>query len=368
MAKLNGQIHDIVITDMAFGGDGVGRINGQVVFIPFVITGETVKIKIISEKKGILRGNLLEVLIPSPHRITPKCKVFGSCGGCQYQHIDYPEQIALKTKQVTDCLERIGKIPAPPVKKMILSPLVYHYRNKITVHTRGGLTGFLDTSGSKIVTIQDCPLADEGVNTKLSAFLLKNDPPEGDHAFRNLPGEAHTLAPQAFYQTNTQILPGLLSLVGNLLPGTGDTLIDTYCGAGFFTFEFSPRFLKVVGIELEPRAISAALARKNQESTKNIEFIAGAVESVLHDVLAPHQKNNVTLILDPPRTGCEPRVIEILQILPPQEIIYVSCNPSTLARDIQRLHPKFELLSITPIDMFPQTSHIECVAHLVRTS
>ncbi len=362
--KLTGTDHEVFITDTAFGGDGVGRIDGQVVFVPFVIKGEKVLIRILSQKKGILRGKLLKVMEPSPNRVKASCELFGRCGGCQYQHISYPAQLALKTKQVTDCLERIGKITAPPVREMIASPKQFAYRNKITLHTREGQTGFLDTTGARIVPVKHCPLADDEINSRLDSFLKKSRPADGDHVFRNLPPESGELAARAFHQTNTSILPSLLSLTGNLLPAKCDVLIDAYCGAGFFTFEFASRFATVMGIELSPEAIAAANQRETAAS--HIEFIAASVEAVLPEILSRHAGRETVLILDPPRTGCEAPVLETIRSIPPEQIVYISCNPSTLARDLLRLEGVYTVESVTPLDMFPQTAHVECVASLKK--
>ena len=353
---------------MAFGGDGVSRIDGQVVFVPFVIKGETVSIRVISEKKGILRGQLLEIISPCPNRARPICPVFGVCGGCQYQHIKYEAQTELKTKQVIDVIERIGKIPSPPVNAMIPSPFSYGYRNKITVHTRQGQTGFTDVSGAKLVPIQKCPLAESEVNDQLLSFLKRREQPDGDHSFRHLPPQADTLAPQAFYQTNSHMIPLLIESVHKLLMHREGSrvLVDAYCGAGLFAFELSSQFARIIGIEQEQKAIATALARKKKEGAGHIDFISGAVEALLPGVLAEHPPGVTTVLLDPPRTGCQSAVIDCIKDSGPSEIIYISCNPATLARDLNRLGDRYLLESVTPLDMFPQTAHIECVAYLVK--
>lgn len=356
---------EALITALAFGGDGVGRIDGQVIFVPFTIPGERVRVRIVSSKKGILRGKLLGVVEGSPNRVTPHCRLFGQCGGCQYQHIAYPAQVALKTRQVTDCLERIAKIPNPPVTPCVPSPSEYGYRNKITVHTRHGITGFTDVTGAKIIPVSHCPIASDAVNDQLHTFLRRR-PPEGDHVLRHLPGESGELSLRAFHQTNTPALPLLLELTASCLPEKGDVLIDAYCGAGFFSFAFASRFQKVVGIEREPRAIAAAKSKQAEQNAENMEFHCGSVDDSLGKWLEEFSSRGITLLLDPPRTGCETVVIETIRQFAPAQIVYVSCDPATLARDIARLQPLYSLDEVLPLDMFPQTAHVECVARLSK--
>ncbi|MDX2226627.1 MAG: class I SAM-dependent RNA methyltransferase [Verrucomicrobiae bacterium] len=361
-----GSLHEVTIQDIAFGGEGVARIDGQVTFIPDVISGERVRIRILSERKKILQGEAVEILEASADRVRPLCAVFGRCGGCQYQHIRYPAQLALKTKQVRDTLIRIGKIENPPVADTVASPLEYGYRNKITVHGRDGLVGFSDRSGRRLVPLQSCPIARPEVNDQLRDFLKKHKGDDGDFIFRILPKRAG-VGPEAFYQTNTDLIPVMTDMVTRAATtGGAEVLVDAYSGAGLFAFELSPHFARVYAIESEPKAVEAAHKRAKLSKATNIEFINGSVEGHLTETLAAAQKQKVCLLLDPPRAGCTLRAIESVQLLPPAQIVYISCNPSTLARDLQLLSKQYRLDSVTPLDMFPQTAHIECVAVLSR--
>ena len=153
-----GQRHELDITTVAFGGDGIGRIENFVVFVPFVIAGERVEVEIVEVRKRFATADLVRVISPSPHRVGPHCAYYANCAGCQYQHIEYTHQLAMKQGQIRDLFQRIGKIPEPPIEPVVASPRPYHYRNKIVVHGPGK-PGFWTMRGRSIVQIEQCPIA-----------------------------------------------------------------------------------------------------------------------------------------------------------------------------------------------------------------
>jgi 23S rRNA (uracil1939-C5)-methyltransferase len=355
---------DLKIHDIAFGGKGVGRDQGKAVFVPFTIEDEFVSAEIVRGKKQFAEADVVEIKERSPHRVAPPCPYFGRCGGCAYQHIDYTHQIAIKWRQVRDLLQRIGKIPEPPMRPIIASPRIYSYRNRITVHVIEGVIGFFERESNRLIDIEQCPISTDGVNRELQQ-LRQQAPRDGHYALRASTG------PRIFSQTNDAVAELLHRLVVEMIPADQDLLIDAYCGAGFFTKALLDKFDRVVGIDWDRFAIEEA----GNTATPKETYIAGDVEEALGSrcggLLTAESKNpavknrrSFTIIVDPPATGLTSSVRNAIIDLAPNTLIYVSCNPATLARDLKNLVQTFRLESVTPVDMFPQTAEIEAVAQL----
>ncbi len=345
----------VTVSDVAFGGKGVARHEGKVFFIPFTVPGDVVNVRITRDKKKFAEAEVLEVLTPSPDRAEPKCAWYGQCGGCAYQHIAYPAQLALKHRQVEQTLRRVGHLADVPMRPIIPAPEPYGYRNRIRVHVSHGQAGFFANASHELVPVSRCDLAQNGVNEALHD-LRRARVQDGDY----------TLVAQAergrfFEQTNDAVAAELLVFVESLLPSGHDLLVDAYCGAGFFAHRLASKFTNVVGIEESEFAIDHA----KRTAAPNERFIVGDVADHLADVLAPATPATTTLLLDPPATGLTPRVLDHILASAPASVIYVSCNPATLARDLAALLPTYRLKSITPLDMFPQTAEVEVVAELV---
>lgn len=343
------------IVDVAFGGKGVARHDGMVIFVPFVAPGDVVTAHITKRKKNFAEAQAISLLEESPHRVEPQCPVFSECGGCSYQHIAYEQQLALKAAQVEGTLRRIGRLDSVPMQPMIPSPKPYAYRNRIRVHRERGKTGFFGTDGRTLVDVKQCPIASAPVNKSL-ASLRGSRVPDGDYSLRAPGGGPY------FEQTNPGVVKELIALLGRTVKAGQQLLADAYCGGGLFAHALAGKFESVVGIEENEKAIAAA----QQAAGENERYIAGDVAFHLGDVLAAHDAGRTTVILDPPATGAAPRVLEQLIGNPPSEVVYVSCNPATLARDLAELRSVFRLAAVTPVDMFPQTAEIEAMAHLVR--
>jgi tRNA/tmRNA/rRNA uracil-C5-methylase (TrmA/RlmC/RlmD family) len=346
---------ELKIEDVAFGGKGVARDAGKAIFIPFTIEGEQVTAKIVREKKQFAEAELVELLEPSPDRVAPECPYFGRCGGCTYQHIGYAHQLALKARQVEQAMRRIGRLAEPPMRPMVPSPLPYGYRNRITVHAEDGLVGFYRRDIHELIDIERCPIAAPEVNQALGQ-LRAGQPRDGHYALR-----AHS-GPRVFAQTNDAVAEDLASSIAGILPGEGKLLIDAFCGAGFFAKRFADRFGRVVGIDWDRFAIDAA----QKDAATNEAYVAGDVTTELRWLLQQSDLATTSLILDPPATGLSAEMRRAILDSPPATMIYVSCNPPTLARDIAEFQSRFAVVSITPFDMFPQTAEIEVVAHLRR--
>jgi len=346
---------DLQIHDVAFGGKGVAREHGKAVFVPFTIEGEWVSAKIIREKKQFAEAEVIAIKEPSPDRVEPQCPYFGRCGGCAYQHMNYSHQLQVKSRQVRDLLGRIGKMKNIPMREIIPSPADYAYRNRITVHAEDGRIGYFRRDSNRLIDVKSCPIAMDEVNWELSDLRARNVP-DGHYTLRAKSG------PRIFAQTNDAVADALRDLIVELAPANQQLLIDAYCGAGFFAKALLPKFERIVGIDWDRFAIAAA--RENQ--TTREEYIAGDVESSLRAALEDCDPKKTMLLADPPATGLTERVRETVRDLGPAMFIYISCNPATLARDLRDLDSQFDVRSVTPLDMFPQTAEIEVVAELRR--
>ncbi|HON08180.1 MAG TPA: TRAM domain-containing protein, partial [Verrucomicrobiota bacterium] len=253
------------IEDIAFGGEGVGRYNDFVVFVPFTIPGEKVLVEIAEVKKNFARAILLKILEPSPHRVEPLCKYFGDCGGCQYQHIAYPYQLQVKRKQIVDLLERIGGFTAPQVDEVSACPRPYQYRNKIMVRSQWDklqkklVIGFLRYDNRLVSDIQECKIAEPTINEQLKK-VRENPPPRGGLKvmLRVLPPDWEVPF-DSFFQNNFYALPILVEKAAECIKeSNAKYLIDAYCGIGFFGISLANFVEKVIGFDIDLQAIKAA--------------------------------------------------------------------------------------------------------------
>ena len=349
------RVVDLKIEDVAFGGKGVAREQGKAVFVPYTIEGEIVSAEIVREKKQFAEGELVEVKETSPHRVEPPCPYFGRCGGCAYQHISYEHQLAIKWRQVRDALQRIGKLKNVPMRPIIPSPKEYGYRNRITVHAQDGVIGFFRRDSRRLLDIEQCPISREEVNRALAELRTRPYVRDGHYTLRA------GSEPRVFAQTNDEVAGALRDLVVNLTPPNQGVLIDAYCGAGFFAKALLGKFERVIGIDWDKFAIDAA----RENATAKETYILGDAEEALRRSAFPISS---TVIVDPPATGLSTAVRKAIVDVAPATLIYISCNPPTLARDLRELQEKLALESVTPLDMFPQTAEIEVAAHLRAVS
>jgi tRNA/tmRNA/rRNA uracil-C5-methylase (TrmA/RlmC/RlmD family) len=363
----------VVIEDIAFGGEGVARDGDFVIFIPFVLTGEEVEIEITEVKKNFARARLLSVVKPSASRVQPQCPYFGECGGCQYQHIAYEEQLRLKQKQIRDLFQRIGNFPEALIQPVVRCPREYGYRNRIMIRTQwnkrkqGLEIGFIRHDNNWVVDIDHCPISEPELSEQIRR-VRANPPPKGGLkvVLRKYP-EGWEVPQDSFFQNNFFLLPKLAEAVREALKGSGSRfLIDLYCGVGFFGIETADLVEAFIGVELDKKAIFAARNNLAHRGISNGQFIIGEADQLLPGALEKFPANQTTVLIDPPRTGCSPQSLRLLKEVQPHQLIYVSCHPATLARDLRILceEGRFELRQITPFDMFPQTQHVECVADL----
>lgn len=411
--------HEITLEKLTYGGEAMGRLqDGRAIFVPFGLPGETVRIQLTQEKQNFARGEILEILNPSPDRITAKCKHFTQCGGCHYQNLPYEKQLLAKADILRDQLQRIGKIENPPVQSTVASPNQWNYRNHVQFHlTDDGKVGFIDAQGHKTLPIEECHLPEstidafrndlqfesrmnlERVSLRSGAgddlmLILESETEETPeleieadisivHVYEDHPViiagsnaltiqvlgvDFHVSAP-SFFQVNTPMAEKMAQhLITNLqLPinnNQSTTLLDIYCGVGLFSKFFADKYAKVIGIESAPSSCEDFAI--NLDEFDNVELYEGAAEEIL-PALAPQLTQPTHMIVDPPRAGIDKFVLDAILQINPQVIAYVSCDPSTLARDAARLiKGDYTLQHATPFDLFPQTYHIESISIFTR--
>jgi len=370
-----GQRVTLTITDVAFGGEGVGRIEQFVVFVPFVIIGEEVEAEITEVKKQFARARLLRVVRPAATRVSPRCAYFGECGGCQYQHVEYATQLEWKRKQVAGLMERIGGFSPDCVNAVVPSPAPYGYRNRVMVRSQWDKTkqalniGFIRADSRLVVDIDECQIAEPALNEQLRHVRATPPAKGGLKVVLRIAPEGWEVPRDSFFQNNFFILPKLIETVRERVRDAGSRfLVDAFCGVGFFAIELADAVEAFIGVEIDHAAILAAKRNAAARGRANGQFLEGNAEALLPAILTRFDAAATTVVIDPPRTGCPASGLEALRRNRPAQVLYISCHPATLARDLNVLcrESVFDLSSVTPLDLFPQTQHVECVADLRR--
>jgi len=365
----------LTIHDLAFGGEGVARLNDFVIFVPFVVVGEVVEAEITDVKKRFGRARLLQVLERSVERVEAPCRYFGQCGGCQYQHIAYETQLKLKQKQIKDLMQRIGGFGPELVEPVLACPQPYGYRNRIMIRTQwdkfkqGLNVGYIRADNRLVVDIEECLIAEPALNARIREVRAHPPPKGGLKVVLRVAPDGWEVPPDSFFQNNFYLLPKLVEVVREMVRSAAIRhLVDLYCGVGFFSLELAGLVQSFVGVELDNLAIQAARRNAAARQVLNGEFIPGAAEEVLPRLLARFTPEVTGVLVDPPRKGCRPQMLQLLRRVRPALVIYVSCDPASLARDLNVLTADdvFKLARVVPLDMFPQTSHVESVAELRR--
>lgn len=388
------------IEGLAFGGEGVARVDGMVVFVEGALPGERVVVEITRAEKKYLRGRAAEVLEFSPDRVSPPCRLFGRCGGCALQHLRYESQVEWKRRQVLDILARIGGLEGVACGDAVPSPRPYGYRNSIRLHRfpgRGARYGFYCLDNRTLVEVTRCEIAMDAINAALPGvgrlaapgatadeLVLRVDADgrvaahPGRGPLRSLSvetgGARFTMHPASFFQVNTPVAAAIVSrLTAWIGEGGGQrTLFDLHCGVGVFPVLLRDHFSRAVGIDRDARAV--ACARENAApggGAPETHFIAGAAELCFEEAYGRHASEGSIVLLDPPRGGVDESLIGLLSRADGRlaKILYVSCNPATLARDLKRLCAggAWRLEEAVVYDMFPQTAHVEVCCSISRT-
>jgi 23S rRNA (uracil1939-C5)-methyltransferase len=453
MAKpRRGDVIDLAIDDLAFGGEAVGRVNGYVVFVRGGVPGDRLRVRVTETRARYGRAAIEAVSIPSPHRVAAPCPYFGRCGGCRLQHIAYEAQLAFKARQVRECLTRLGAAGAFELRPILAAPQPYGYRNKMEFTVAGGVDGprvglheaerydavldiercllqsdtmnaLLDEVRRQVrargltvwdqaseqgllrfVTLREGqrtgdamvnfvtaapdvetlgPVAEAlrarvpatasvvlNVNAKKAAVAVGTEEHVllgRDHIAESLGGLRFQVSAGSFFQTNTVQAERLFALVAEACELAGaETVVDLYSGTGAISLGLARRCRQVYGIEVAPAAVADAIRNARANGIENCTFLAGEVRHVLPALVRDGVRAEV-VVADPPRAGFHPKALTALVALAPARLVYVSCNPATLARDVgDLLGQGYRLEWVQPVDMFPQTPHIEAVARLRR--
>ena len=342
----------LTIESVGYGGAGVGRLpDGRVCFVHGTLPGERVLVRITKEKKNHAEAEVVRILEASLRRVAPKCPVYGECGGCALQHASYDLQLEIKTAQVRELLRRFAKLPEAPVDQILPSPAEWGYRNRISIHADRQRIGFFHRKSRDLVDVAHCPLASEEVNARLAE--LRQNPPRGETRLTL----RETGAPFGFSQVNTAAAELLAATVVEMC-GSGEWLVDAYCGSGFFAKRLLEHFQKVTGLEWSQGAVAEA----KRSATEKETYLPGAVENSLARVLSEAPLAGTTLLVDPPAEGLSPDVARAILENPPARLVYVSCDPATFSRDAAKFLERYTLSRVQPVDMFPQTAEIELAA------
>ncbi|HLX72238.1 MAG TPA: class I SAM-dependent RNA methyltransferase, partial [Verrucomicrobiae bacterium] len=332
-----------------------------------------VQAEITEVKKNFARARLLKVIQFSPDRVEAPCQYFGSCGGCQYQHIRYEAQLRIKHKQICDLFERIGKISREAVAPVAPCPQPYGYRNRVMIRSQWNKPeqklniGFVRWDCGLVEDIEECKIAEPPINEQIKNVRAHPPPKGGIKIVLRIPPENWEVPPDSFFQNNFFLLPKMVETIRGFVRGSGvKHLVDLYCGVGFFGIELADVVESFAGVEYDQQAIKAARRNLALRNKSNGEFISAKVEEALPELLRKFSRETTAVLLDPPRKGCQRDVLDLLRAERPAQIIYVSCHPATMARDLNVLCADgvFNLVQVAPLDMFPQTQHVECLAEL----
>ena len=363
----------LALTGLAPTGEAIGRHEGMVVFVPFGLPGETVRVRLVERKRSFARAEIVERLNDAPERVEPACPYFGRCGGCDWQHMAYTEQLRTKTALVAEQLARIGKLADPPVRACIGSPAAYEYRNHARLHvTVDGRIGYRAARSHVIVPVADCPICEPALRFTIADLAAQRvDPAQGDEIVLRtwedaieVNGFAHRTSEGAFFQANTAITGLLVNAVADALAlRGGEHVLDLYCGVGLFTVPIAQRGAQVTGVEANPQAAADAERNLLAAGAAGRILTADVSEALSNPLIAGQSWDS--MLLDPPRTGVDAPALAALMALRAPRLLYVSCEPATLARDLRILvDGGYTLQWAQPFDMFPQTRHVETLAVL----
>ncbi len=381
---------EVTIQKIVPQGLGLAFAENLTVFVPLAASGDQLSVKIFQLKGKTAFAEIESVIEPSPVRIEPPCPYFGKCGGCDFQQMNYDAQLSAKLDMIRDSLKRIGKIDFEDEILKIPSPKPFEYRSRAQWHleTRQKKIGYFKRNSHDIIDIEHCRILEPTLDNTLKdlraslnwdSFWANRAEIEAacgsdgsislyspelmeptEEIFYASGDDNYTYSAQSFFQGNQSLIPKLLDTV--LSDAGGDRALDLYCGVGLFTLPLARKFSQVIGVEGNGQAIEFAKRNAANAQLENVSFVTEGVG----EFLAGHELEGTDFVLlDPPRTGTEKNVIDMIVKLRPWQISYVGCDPSMLARDLRRLiDGGYEIGSITALDLFPQTHHVETVVRL----
>jgi 23S rRNA (uracil1939-C5)-methyltransferase len=382
------EIVELRIESLAAGGDGVGRApDGRVVFVPFSAPGDLARVAIRERRARWLRGAAVEILEPGPGRTDPLCPVFGTCGGCDWQHLAYEAQVAAKRAILADAIERVARLPVPERYAFHASPAPYGYRSRARVAAERGRVGFRRRRSHAVCAVSRCPVLVPALDEPLARLAASPPPGEaeweltaggGSVSVARLPvrdsadwvevasaGERLRISAGSFLQANEALRDTLARVVVDAA-GHGGVCLELFAGAGFFTLPLARRFARLVAVEAHPGAVADLEENLAAAGQSGVEIVAASVERALDGRELAALDADV-VVLDPPRAGLEAGARERLAALGAPRVVYVSCDPATLARDVAVLGDRgYALTALDGFDLFPQTAHVEAVAQLER--
>lgn len=395
---------------MIYGGEGLSRVNGEVVLTPLVLPGEVVEAERAESRQRVQRSRLVRVETASPERVTPECSVFGQCGGCQYQHANYAAELAFKRDILAETLRRVGKIEFDAARIGVESAEPYGYRNRVQLHVEQGRIGYREMHSKRLVAVGECPIASPKINEVLATLqrtvrdsrwprfaldleiftderrvqwnVQESERPVAKHFFEwlaeaipeTVPGpldypvtpDLFRVSGSAFFQVNRFLLPRLAELV--IGDARGESAWDLYAGVGLFSLPLARRFERVTAVE-SGRSAAADLAENAARAGVKPEIVADQTEGFLAgqcEAVGDGAKAPDFVLADPPRAGLGKHATGKLAAMRPARITIVACDPSTLARDLAALLPEYAIEKLTLVDLFPRTFHIETIAALTR--
>lgn len=374
---------EVEITALAAGGDGVGRLaDGRVVFVPGSAPGDRLRVRLVEERRRFARARIQRVIAPGPGRTEPRCAHFGRCGGCSWQHLDSAAQLEAKARIVSDALERIGGLALPGAVVVEPSPTAYGYRSRARLHAEAGRVGYRAARSHALVAVGECPVLVPALEQRLAA-LARERPARGEweiaasgertRAVRlggrgggrleiRVGEDRLSVSSGVFFQGNLA-LAARVSEVAAAAAGEGRLAFELFAGAGLLSLPLARRFERLVCVESHARAAADLAHNLRRAALSGAEVVVEPVERFLaRDLDVPD-----VVVLDPPRIGLATGAVEALAGLGAARLVYVSCDPATLARDLRALAARgYALREVRAFDFFPQTPHVEVLARLER--
>lgn len=367
-------MEEVIIIDYDHHGRGMAKINDKIVFIPNTMIGEKVKIKITKNKKNYMEGKVIEYIEENKNRVKNLCPYYEKCGGCDILHIPYNEQLLYKENKIKNIVSRYLKDDIH-INNIVKSDKQFNYRNKVTLHTNNNKIGYYEKNSNNIIPINNCLLLNPTLNNYIKTIDKTNEKlvlrtngidildDNNSSIIKNIGKYKYLVSLKSFFQVNDNVTYKLYEKIKEYCNSTKeDTILDLYCGTGTIGIYLSEYCNKVLGIEINKQAIIDANKNKDLNNINNIEFIAEDVSKIINKI----KFKPSIIVVDPPRAGLDEKTIKEIIKINPNKLIYVSCDPMTLVRDLNILKYYFNIKEITPFDMFPNTYHVESVVLMNR--